>query len=107
MAIGPLHRLTGEAVPFGSSIPRLQAPYRATAASGGRRQVRSALYMAAVSAGRFNPKLAAFRERLLAKGMAKKAARTAVARRLPTIPNAPVRSGQDWNPECACQKHSR
>ncbi len=68
---------------------------------GGRRQVRSALYMAALSAGRFNPKLAAFRQRLLAKGMAPKAAIIAVARRLLTILNALVRSGQSWNPEGA------
>ncbi|MDH3790299.1 MAG: hypothetical protein OEU56_21135 [Rhodospirillales bacterium] len=66
---------------------------------GEGRQVRSALYMAALSAGRFNPKLAAFRERLLAKGMAKKAAIIVVARRLLTILNALVRSGQNWNPE--------
>lgn len=66
---------------------------------GGRRQVRTALYMAALSAARFNPKLAAFRDRLVAKGKAKKAAIIAVARRLLIILNALVRSGQDWNPE--------
>lgn len=68
---------------------------------GGRRQVRSALYMAALSAGRYNPKLAAFRQRLLDKGMAPKAALIAAARRLLTILNALVRSGQSWNPRSA------
>ena len=57
--------------------------------------------LAALSAGRYNPKLAAFRQRLLDKGRAPKAALIAVARRLLTILNALVRSGQSWNPEHA------
>jgi transposase len=51
--------------------------------------------------GRFNPKLAAFRQRLFDKGMAPKAALIAAARRLLTILNALVRSGQSWNPRSA------
>lgn len=54
--------------------------------------------MAALSAARFNPKLKAFRERLLAAGKAKKAALIAVARKLLTILNALARSGQTWQP---------
>jgi transposase len=53
------------------------------------------------------PKLAAFRERLLAKGKSKKAALIAGARRLLTILNALVRSGQAWNPDYVRQQHSR
>ena len=66
---------------------------------GGRRQIRTALYMAALSAARFNPKLKAFRNRLVAGGKAKKAALIAVARKLLTILNAIARSGQYWTPK--------
>lgn len=63
---------------------------------GGRKQVRTALYMAALSAARHNPVLRAFYERLLAAGKAKKPALIAVARRLLTILNAILRSGREW-----------
>lgn len=63
---------------------------------GGRADVRSALYMASLSAIRCNPVLRAFYQRLLASGKAKKAALIACARRLLTILNAMVRHGQPW-----------
>jgi len=68
---------------------------------GGRRQVRTALYMAALSAARFNPALKDFRNRLVDSGKPKKAALIAVARKLLTILNALARSGQNW-----CPNHS-
>jgi transposase len=65
---------------------------------GGRTEVRCVLYMAALSAARYNPVLRAFYRRLRAAGKLAKVALTAVARKLLTIVNAMVRSGQRWAP---------
>jgi transposase len=64
---------------------------------GGRAEVRCALYMAAISAARFNPVIHAFYERLLQAGKAKKLALTACMRKLLTILNAMVRDSSVWN----------
>lgn len=64
--------------------------------SGGRPTVRTALYMAAMTASRHNPQLAAFYKRLLNKGKAKKLALVAVARKLLTILNALLRDRRPW-----------
>ena len=56
--------------------------------SGGRKAVRTALFMAAMVGARFNPVLKAFRDRLVAAGKAKMLAIIAVARKLLTILNA-------------------
>jgi transposase len=64
---------------------------------GGRAAVRAALYMAALVAVRFNAPLAAFYQRLLERGKAKKLALIAVARRLLGILNALVRSRTPWD----------
>lgn len=63
---------------------------------GGRATVRSVLYMAAIAAGRHNPVLKVFRDRLIAAGKPKKVAIIAVARRLLTIANALVRDKTSW-----------
>ena len=68
---------------------------------GGRAAVRSALYMAALSAARFNPVLAPFYQRLLNRGAAKKQALVAVIRRLLGILNAIVRDRTPWRSPCA------
>ena len=65
---------------------------------GGRRNVRSALYMATVSAIRYNPIIHAFYERLVAAGKVKKVAITAAARKLIVILNTIARTKQPWNP---------
>ncbi len=65
---------------------------------GGRGDVRSVLYMAALSAIRFNPVLKAFFQRLKAKGKPFKVAITAVMRKLLTFLNAMIASGKTWNP---------
>jgi transposase len=49
---------------------------------GGRRALRSGLYMAALSAARYNPILSSFYQRLRAKGKPHKLALTAVMRKL-------------------------
>lgn len=65
---------------------------------GGRAAVRTALYMAALSASRFNPTLKAFYLRLTDAGKPKKVALTACMRKLLTILNAMVQNGTDWDP---------
>ncbi len=64
---------------------------------GGRSAVRSALYMAALSATRCNPVIKEFYERLLANGKEKKVALTACMRKLLVILNAMARDQQSWN----------
>ena len=58
---------------------------------GGRRRVRQALYMAALSAARSNPRIKAFAQHLKAKGKPAKVVLVAVARKLLGIINAVVR----------------
>jgi transposase len=65
---------------------------------GGRSLVRCALYMATLSAVRFNPVIKVFYARLLQAGKPKKVALTACAHKLLRIINAMARSGQAWNP---------
>lgn len=68
---------------------------------GGRAEVRSLLYMAALSASRYNPTLHAFSERLRRAGKAVKVRLVAVARKLLTIANAVLRDGRAWLPPAA------
>jgi transposase len=68
---------------------------------GGRAHVRTALYMAAVSAARFNPTLKAFYDRLIANGKKPKLALTAVMRKLVVLANSLVRENRLWEPRHA------
>jgi transposase len=63
---------------------------------GGRTNVRNALYMATLIATRHNPAIRAFYERLTAAGKKFKVAMVACMRKLLTILNAMVRSGEPW-----------
>jgi transposase len=65
---------------------------------GGRKTVRTALFMAAMVASRFNPVLKTFRDRLVAAGKPKLLALVAVARKLLTILNAMLRDKKPWQP---------
>jgi transposase len=65
--------------------------------AGGRKTVRTALFMAAIVAGRYNPTLKAFRSRLIAAGKSKMVATIAVARKLLTILNAIARDRRPWS----------
>ncbi len=65
---------------------------------GGRGHVRSALYMAALAAARFNPDLAAFYRRLRANGKRFKVAITAVMRKLVVLANTLLREDRLWQP---------
>jgi transposase len=68
---------------------------------GGRAGVRGALYMASLSAARYNPPLRAFYQRLRAAGKLAKVALVAVARKLLVILNAMLRDHRPWSPELA------
>jgi transposase len=68
---------------------------------GGCAVVRTALYMGALVAGRHNPVLKAFRDKLVAAGKPHKLAAIAVARKLLTILNAIIRDRTPWNPQIA------
>ena len=64
---------------------------------GGRAEVRSALYMATLSAMRYNPVIAAHYKRLLATGKPKKVAMVACMRKLLVILNAMLRDNSQWD----------
>ncbi|BAE74065.1 transposase [Sodalis glossinidius str. 'morsitans'] len=64
---------------------------------GGRGGVRTALYIAALVATRFNPVIKAFYTRLLAAGKAKKVALVACMRKLLTILNTMLRKNEEWD----------
>jgi len=68
---------------------------------GGRREVRTVLYMATLAAIRSNPPIRDFYARLKANGKPSKVALTACMRRLLTILNAMVRDQQPWMPNNA------
>ena len=65
---------------------------------GGRASVRTALYLAAMSASRFNPVLRELYERLRKAGKAPKLAFIAVARKMLTMLNAIARERSSWEP---------
>jgi transposase len=68
---------------------------------GGRARVRTVLFMAALVATRFNPRLKRFYESLRASGKTGKVAVVACMRKLLVILNALVRKGEPWNAEVA------
>ena len=68
---------------------------------GGRAGVRSLLFMSAMVGIRHNPVLKAFRDRLVEAGKPRMVALIATARKLLTILNAILRTGQPWREETA------
>lgn len=67
---------------------------------GGRKDVRCMLYMATLVASRHNPVIRAKYQKLLAAGKPKKVALVACMRKLLTILNAMLRTGQPWRKSC-------
>ena len=65
---------------------------------GGRSEVRAVVYMATMSAVRFNPPIKAFYGRLVDAGKPKKVAIVACMRKLLTILNAMLRDQASWSP---------
>jgi len=64
---------------------------------GGRFEIRRVLYMATLTATRYNPAIKAFYERLKAAGKQPKVALVACMRKLLTTLNAMVRTGKPWD----------
>ena len=64
---------------------------------GRRARVRTALYMGAMVASRFNPVIRDFYQRLLSDGKPKKLALTACMRKLLIILNSMLKHGTSWN----------
>jgi transposase len=89
--------LTGVA-PFNRDSGQLRGRRRIR---GGRRTVRTVLYLGAMAAVRFNPVVKVFYERLLAAGKNKKLALTACVRKIVVMLNAMLRDGRKWNPSHA------
>jgi len=67
---------------------------------GGRPHVRATLYMATLSAMRFNPTIKAFADRLREAGKAFKVIAIACIRKLLTILNVMLRDNQPWRDPC-------
>lgn len=64
---------------------------------GGRENVRTALYMAALVAAHWNPKIKVYYQSLLAKGKAKKVALVACMRKLLIILNSIIKHRKPWS----------
>jgi transposase len=84
--------------PMADESGRWRGPRRI---AGGRKAVRAVLYMAALTASRFNPVLKGFADRMKAAGKRPKVILTAVARKLLVIANAVLRTKTPWNPNLA------
>jgi transposase len=63
---------------------------------GGRHTIRNPLFMAAMVAARFNPKIKAFYQRLVNNGKPKMVALVACMRKLMVILNTMIRNNQTW-----------
>lgn len=70
---------------------------------GGRKEIRSALYMPAWVAVKHNPVIKSFYERLIAKGKKPKVAITACMHKLLLIINSLIKKNIKWNPEYSKQ----
>jgi transposase len=73
---------------------------------GGRATVRTVLYMAALSAYRFNPALKRFHQRLAAAGKKPKVAIVAVMRKMIATLNAMLRDASEWMDRSNTGRHT-
>ena len=93
--LGALGRKQTAALVGVAPFNRDSGPYRGKRTVwGGRARVRAALYMGALVASRWNPVIRDFHQRLLAAGKPKKLALTACMRKLLTILNCILKTGQ-------------
>lgn len=70
---------------------------------GGRASVRTVLYMATLTATRFNPVIKEFYQRLISNGKQKKVALIACMRKMLTILNAMIKNNATWSDNFAQQ----
>ena len=73
----------------------------------GSARLRQAVYMAAVSAVRYNPPLRAFYQRLVKRGKPKKVALVAAARKLLALMLTLLNHGRDFDPHWAAKRPAR
>ncbi len=100
--LGQLNRKQIAALIGVAPLNRDSGTYRGRRAVwGGRAHVRATLYMATLTAARYNPVIRAFYERLVAAGKPKKVALTACMRKLLTILNAMIARRTAWKPPAA------
>ena len=100
--LGQLNRKQIAALIGVAPLNRDSGTYRGRRAVwGGRARVRATLYMASLTAARYNPVIRAFYERLVAAGKPKKVALTACMRKLLTILNALIARRTAWKPPAA------
>jgi len=98
--LGTLNRKQIAALVGVAPLNRDSGTFRGTRTTwGGRATVRTALYMAALVAIRYNPVIRRFYEHLLAAGKEKKVALTACMRKLLTILNLMLKNRTCWNYE--------
>lgn len=71
---------------------------------GGRKEIRSAMYMPTWSAVKYNPVIREFYQRLIAKGKKPKVAIVACMHKLLLILNSLIKQGIKWNPEYSAEK---
>lgn len=79
--------------PFNRDSGRLKGKRRIR---GGRAPIRTVLYMAMLSAIRYNPIIKGFYQKLVAQGKHKKVAIIACMRKMMTILNAMIRDDREW-----------
>jgi len=79
--------------PFNRDSGRLKGKRRIR---GGRAPIRTVLYMAMLSAIRYNPIIKGFYQKLVAKGKHKKVAIIACMRKMMVILNAMIRDDREW-----------
>jgi transposase len=93
---GPHRRIAAlvGVAPFNRDSGRFQGK---RAIRGGRASIRSALYLAALAASRFNPVIRVFAQRLKATGKANKVVIVACMRKLLSFINAMIRDGLTWD----------
>lgn len=100
--LGQLNRKQIAALIGVAPLNRDSGTYRGRRAIwGGRAPVRKTLYMATLTATRYNPVIHAFYARLVAAGKPKKVALTACMRKLLTILNAMIARRTAWKPPLA------
>ncbi len=80
--------------PFAKDSGKMQGLRRI---KGGRQSIRSALFMASLSACRYNPTMKAFYQKLLNAGKKPIIAMTACMRKMITILNAMIRDNKVWS----------
>ena len=97
--LGQLNRRQLAALLGVAPINRDSGSYRGKRMTGGgRRTVRTRLYMPTVVACHHNPVIKAYYQRLLNKGKCKMTALVAAMRKLLTIINSMIEKGEAWNP---------